>query len=907
MKYLITIILLISYVYVWGTHNRAGEITYRQLGPLTIEVTVTTYTKTSSIAADRDSVEVVWGDGSRRWVRRANGNGQPLPNDIKFNIYIATHTYPGIGTYTISMTDPNRNGGIINLNPPNSENVLFHLETTFTLLSPQFQGFNSSPVLLQPPIDIGCVGQPFIHNPNAFDPDGDSLAYELVIPLQDRGVPVPNYFFPQLINPGPNNTISLNPVTGDFIWTSPQRAGEYNIAILIKEYRQGVLINTLIRDMQILIQDRCENRPPVIETTEEICVIAGELIDIEITVTDPDRNPPQLVALTATGGPLQLAVSPAALIVSEGYRPQPLIGRLRWQTTCDHVSNTPYVVQLRAVDNAFGGINGLSTLKRIVIKVIGPPVEEARTETDGEVVTLKWDFPYPCDPTVEDYFRGFAIWRRNSSNPFEIDSCAPTMAGKGYTRIAFNQRNQDGVNYNYTDNTIEKGKTYCYRIVPEFARLSLAGNPFNLAEGIPSEEICIQLSRDVPIITRVSVLETDAADGVMEIKWSKPIVPDLDTLEFPGPYYFDVWRANGITIDNFEPIPGANFISQHFATIEDTIYIDNNLNTVGSPYSYRIDFSTGADKVRYGGTNPASSVYLNVAATDRRNVLTWNFRVPWENIKYEIYRSYPEGAPFELIAQVNAANYTDRGLLNEEQYCYYILAIGTYGIDQIEDPLLNLSQIVCAVPIDTVPPCPPVLAVDNDCELIQGITGIVELFNRLTWSNPRLTCLDSEDAESYRIYYAPPGSDEFEIVASINDINLTDFQYVSEFGLAGCFAITSVDINGNESPFSNIVCKDNCPDYRLPNTFTPNGDGFNDLFVPTTNRFVSRVDFKVYNIWGQLVFETNDPLINWNGTTRDGNELAEGTYHYTCRVFETRQEGVIEQSNILSGFIQLIR
>ncbi|MBK8112548.1 MAG: hypothetical protein IPK46_20670 [Saprospiraceae bacterium] len=59
-----------------ATHNRAGEITYQQIGPLTIRMTITTYTKESSIAADRDSLEVFWGDGLSQWVQRSNGKGQ---------------------------------------------------------------------------------------------------------------------------------------------------------------------------------------------------------------------------------------------------------------------------------------------------------------------------------------------------------------------------------------------------------------------------------------------------------------------------------------------------------------------------------------------------------------------------------------------------------------------------------------------------------------------------------------------------------------------------------------------------------------------------------------------------------------------------------------------------------------
>jgi len=140
-----------------ATHNRAGEISYVQTGPLTIQATITTYTKASSIPADRDTLTICWGDGFCELVPRSNGNGEILPNDTKVNYYIATHEYVGLGRFTVSMNDPNRNAGVCNVNAPNSDNVPFHIETTVTLFNTSLQGFNNSPILLQPPIDIGCV------------------------------------------------------------------------------------------------------------------------------------------------------------------------------------------------------------------------------------------------------------------------------------------------------------------------------------------------------------------------------------------------------------------------------------------------------------------------------------------------------------------------------------------------------------------------------------------------------------------------------------------------------------------------------------------------------------------------------------------------------------------------------
>ena len=127
--------------------------------------------------------------------------------------------------------------------------------------------------------------------------------------------------------------------------------------------------------------------------------------------------------------------------------------------------------------------------------------------------------------------------------------------------------------------------------------------------------------------------------------------------------------------------------------------------------------------------------------------------------------------------------------------------------------------------------------------------------------------------------------------------------------MAGCYYVTALDSVGNESRPSNIICLDNCPFYELPNAFTPNGDGENDKFTPRKMRirFISRVEFKVYNRWGGLVFETNKPSLDWNGQNLSGAELAEGTYFYTCLVFEKRLTGEVLNPKILRGYIELVR
>lgn len=904
----------------WATHNRAGQISIKQVGDctqsLTIEATIITYTKASSRPADRDTLTICWGDGTCQRVLRANGPGNPpsgeiLENDTKFNIYVAQHTYGARGTYVVSMTDPNRNGGILNVNNPNSEQIRFHIQTTYTIPNPQFQGCNDTPVLLQPPIDIGCVGRVFTHNPNAYDPDGDSLSYHFIIPLQDVGQTVPNYLFPDRINSGSNNQLTIDEVTGDIVWNAPQKPGEYNLAMIIVSHRDGEPIDTIVRDMQILIED-CENIPPIVQTEfDEICVIAGEVVEFPVTVTAPEFETNQRVRLTALGGPFEVMISPATLLPdNDAFQNDPLTKIFRWETQCEHITDQYYSVVFRGVDNFFGDTTGLATLKTVRIKVIGPPPQGLEVTAGSGQAELFWDNPYECDMTANDGFRGFTVWRREGGNAPPIDTCAPDLIG--YTQLNFQPRDDlapDGSErYYFLDDNVERGRNYCYRVMAEFSQITLNGGYiYNRVNSLPSVEVCVQLNRDIPLITKVDVVETSASTGSIDLCWTKPKAEDLDTVMNPGPYTYEILRAEGITTDEnaFSPI-GVSFTSQTFAGANDTCYTDMGLNTVANAYTYRVNFYVGPGKQLLGTTNPASSVYLTIAPTDEANILSWTEMVPWENDQYTVFRRNEQNE-FVPIATVAQPNYRDTGLTNGEEYCYRVRSSGSYRVEGLPSPLLNHSQEACQVPFDNVPPCAPELAVDDICDDNVDCTDTDLLVNKLSWTNPNVTCEDTDDVASYNVYYAPTEGETMVLVGNTTDAADTFFDHRPGESIAGCYAVTALDGLGNESVMSNIVCVENCPIYDLPNTFTPNGDDQNDLFVPYPYCFVEAVEFKVFNRWGQLVFETEDPAIGWNGENLNGEQLADGTYYYTCKVFAQTVEGVTPLPDELSGYIELIR
>jgi gliding motility-associated-like protein len=87
---------------------------------------------------------------------------------------------------------------------------------------------------------------------------------------------------------------------------------------------------------------------------------------------------------------------------------------------------------------------------------------------------------------------------------------------------------------------------------------------------------------------------------------------------------------------------------------------------------------------------------------------------------------------------------------------------------------------------------------------------------------------------------------------------------------------------------------------KLPNAFSPNGDGVNDVFQVRGGPFLT-MDLKVYNGWGELIFQSTDPLFGWDGT-HDGKMEVNGVYVYA--VIATSTDG---REHDRSGKVTLVR
>jgi len=934
-----------------ATHLRAGEITVQRLSctSLTFRITITVYTNTGSDIKFGEGL-LDFGDGSDPHVTPIVENTlrPDLGPEVATVSYSINHTYSGPRKYTISYLEPNRNAGILNM--VNSVETRFYLETVINI--DPFLGCSNSPLLLVPPIDKACTGAAWFHNPGAFDPDGDSISFEFAIPKKEKGQFVNGYRDPNAqefysisgINYATANekqngppTFTIDSKTGTIVWDAPGTPGEYNIAFLIKEWRkiQGawILLGYVTRDMQIIVED-CDNQRPELQVPPDICVEAGTIINEDIFGFDPDLDSVKIEAFSQLFGisPSPATFSPNPAKFQATAPPAQAKLNFIWETTCEHIKDQPYQVVFKITDKSKSGPS-LVSFQTWTIRVVGPAPTwvDAQVDLGNRHGNLQWD-SYVCANAEI-----IQIWRRVDQFVFTPPECITGMPNLGYTKIA--EVPASTTSYKDTNGGIglAPGAVYCYRLVATF--------PFpGGGESYVSDEICLPpILADAPVITNVTIDRTATADGQVTIKWRPPF--DVDKVQFPPPYRYEVLRAQGFTNTLEATIP-------HPGQLSDTTFVDIGLNTEEIVYNYRI-IGFDANNTRIDTSALASSVRLEAASEFKQISLAWTANVPWSNQTQDypmhlIYRG-PAGSSEGQLVLIDSVNvnenqfsYTDAGqfdgvpLVDTDVYCYRVMTKGSYGSPKIEEPLKNFSQIICAQPNDNVPPCTPALAIiaTNCDEFFKSSSCEPQTFsNTLQWTRPEDPVCRA-DIRSYNIYKADRKGDAFEpYITNVRDTFYIDNNLPS---FARCYKITAVDRSGNESEMSEAFCFDNCPYYELPNVFSPNGDCYNpgfsafgsvkldeNSFDPCGSkrdivdirsrcaRFVEKVNFTVFDRWGKEMYNYESGgertiYINWDGKDSGGIEVPGGVYFYSADVVFDVVDPT-KKNKTFKGWVHLIR
>jgi hypothetical protein len=906
-----------------ATHLRAGQITAVRLDcSNTFRITLAVFLDTDGVEFGGNYIYDL-GDGTKVTFDRSRLVEVVIDPVLKVSkiTYVLDHNYAP-GTYFVSYREQFRNADVLNMD--NSVGTTFYIESTIVV--DPFFGCNSTPILLIDPIDRGCTGAAFMHNPGAYDPDGDSLSYELVVPFQARATEVVNYknpndpkFYAGLnYNQANENgdgppTFKIDPVDGTITWDAPGSAGEYNIAFIVREWRrvgnQVYPMGFVRRDMQIVIAD-CTNERPRLEIPADTCVVAGTTLNALIKGFDDLGTSPDFhdVKIEVFSEILSLNNNPAT------YTPNPPVFQssvpyaqlnFSWDVSCTHVKRLPYLVVFKITDNPPNG-QKLVSFETWRITVVPPPpdITSAVADVVAREATIDWQ-DYACRDEVANV--QIQIWRKVDVAPFTPESCDTGMPDfLGYSLIQQVSASQS----QYLDKGLAVGASYCYRLVAVFPDGS---------ESPVSNEMCtVPIRADAPVITNVSVDRTNVTDGALTIRWLPPF--EIDAGQFPPPYSYVVQRAEsapGGVIGPFQSVVHPNKLDETTLSVSDV-----GINTENKQYHYRILLYAESVSVNPVDTSAvASTVRLELAPMRESIGLSWSARVPWSNQiesrPYHVIYSGLEGAELNsdlnykdsINVFVNGQMYTDVGPLDKTTiYCYQVVTRGGYGNPAIPEPLINYSQINCATPKDSIPPCKiTVTPVQTNCDEFLSQACDFSLFkNTIFWERSATGCNDN-DIVAYKIYYSGSKKGGYQLLAQVADtfyidINLTSF--------ARCYRIAAVDRSGNEGELSDAVCIENCPYYELPNIFTPNGDEFNNLFsafnardikssysdelkadlLRRCARFVQKVRIKMFNRWGKEVYtfesggEGKTIFIDWDGRDNLGRELGSGVYYYHAEV-----------------------
>lgn len=320
MRQKVILLLFISLLKVnfgFATHTMGGELTYSCIGNNTYNLTYSFYRDCSGINAP--SGVLIQIQSSCYPTFSVTLNPTPLSpieispacsgvlsscnggtfTGIQRWIYSGTVTLPGpCSNWTFSRTECCRNPSITTIGSPSVTNMYI-----FSTLNVIGGVCNNSPTFVNNPVFFACIGQRFCFNPGAIDPDGDSLAYQLIPPRSSTGIINYNlgYSAAQFIHSNP--PITFNPLTGDVCMT-PTQADISIFAMLISEYRNGVLIGQVERDIQIQVTV-CNNIIPFlsgINGTPSFTINTCLGIPCTFWVRSVDPNPSDTTRITWNNG-----------------------------------------------------------------------------------------------------------------------------------------------------------------------------------------------------------------------------------------------------------------------------------------------------------------------------------------------------------------------------------------------------------------------------------------------------------------------------------------------------------------------------------------------------------------------------------------------------------------------------
>lgn len=861
---------------VRATHIVGGEIYYNYLGNNNYEIILKVYrdcgpTNVNGTGFDPNASVGIYRTSNGQLI---NGNFTlPLANAtvdfvpvelenpcfvlppnvcVQRAVYTETINLPAVpGGYTLVYQRCCRNPSIVNLVSPEDAGATF----TTQIPPPSVAVNNSSAQFTNfPPVAL-CANAEFFFDHSATDVDGDELVYELCTPFlggtPDFPAPVPPLgppFTPVMFDNGYSASypidsspeFAIDATTGLMTGTATQ-LGQYVLGVCVSEYRDGVLINTTNRDFQFNVTVCDPNIVASIPELPQVC--AGAPVQFENNSTNAsfffwDFG---VEALTTDTSSLE---APVFSFPGNGTYTVTLIANPGWP--CADTVTTQYT--------SLPTINPVITVGDYECISDGDYYDFSATATVGQTPVIQWNFGVGSVPQFSNEWNPQNVKMNPESSSMNVIF---TVTDNGCIE------SDEEVIENPPDPVaaIAPQTAFCDGFEYAFQNNSLNTQQYYWDFGFGTTG---STTVENPVVTFPDT-------GVYNIKLlvTAPYsCSDSTSLEL---YIY------GLLDPFFPPQPSQCFEGNSFdftamgASTDDAVY-SWEFGSQGMPAS---SGQPNPQNVTFSEPN-TYSVTLTISENGCVESYTDEVWVA-DNFEIEFDWSESEGCP-PLALSVDASAQSESPVFfqwelsnsgNEvngngsmvnfvlDQPGYYdlgVTAFTTTGCVESESWFIEDAVQVYHVPVP-------------------GFSISPQVVNILS---PQITISDLSVGSVECNYFMSDGA----------VFNACNFDYVLQG--TGAQTITQYVINeiGCTASVSGVVIVEGYV-LHAPNSFTPNGDGVNDFWIPVTAGITS-YDLTIYNRWGDMIFQSNDPALPWLGQAHDGEHFApDGVYQYMLTISDS--------------------
>ena len=772
------------------------------------------------------------------------------PPSICYEIYTYVYTtdLPDIAAgYILAVQDAYRTTGIINITNSSADGITITANIPGTIGGVDYHK-NSSPNFLFRDTAIICYKGPFTYQFGATDSDGDSLSYvfgdglNMTDPSGNASQSTPESPpYPSLTYvSGYSGTsplgsgVTIDPVSGVISGTAPATTGEYVIAVYVKEWRGGVLIDSIKKELQIYVYD-CSLTSATLNTAYINCGNSTFTFENESTSSSISSY---LWNFGVPGSTTDTSTQPTP--------------------TYTYADTGTYTLKLYVATSG-GCTDSASSAVKVYpgfspgFTVTGSCYQAPFTFTDtsyaryGAIDAWSWNFG---DPNSAADTASFKSGTYQYSTPDTVTVTLAVTSTKGCSGTA-------------TQTVVVSGK-------PD---LTL---PFTDTLICSIDSLPLKAYSDSGVTYRwtpvYNIVYPDSAD---------PVVYPKDTTVYT------------VTVTNKGCVDSAHVTVNVLDYISVSLTADTTICATDSirlnPVSYALGYlwapATGLSDpdVKYPSASPATSMTYTVLANlgkCQASAQEYVRVVPYPIVRVSGDTTICYGDSARLSAVTVAASWvwapdsslTGAGTLQPEAHptsttTYVVTVTDTLGCPK---PVSD-SVVVAVTPRIVV-------SAGDDTSVVIGqplqldASGNAGLTLNYAWTPA--TWLSATNI--------------YDPVATITSAAVDSITYlVTATTAQGCYGTASLTV----TVYSTL------PDIFVPSAFTPNGDGLNDVFKPIAAG-IARLDyFRVYNRWGQLVYATSRLGEGWNGML-GGRLQPVGAYVYMVEAVDYKGKVIVKKGTV---------